>query len=307
MEGYGEEKGVSPRAIYELFNQLNSLQSDWAFTLHFSMLEIYNETIRDLLITPEKKGSFDRDKDESNKLDIRQTPEGNVVPGLTEVLVTDPTSVIELMAKANSNRAVGSHDMNEHSSRSHSILTIVCRGKSLRDGTTTFGKLNLIDLAGSERVSKTDASGDRLKEAQNINRSLSALGDVINALGNKKSTHVPYRNSKLTYLLQVNYNFFKIISIFSIFHIILLHFFQDSLGGNSKCLMFVNISPAVYNLGETICSLNFASRCRNVELGQAKKQSDEKSILPSKSSDNLSTPATRRIGTIGAAASALRK
>ena len=307
MEGYGEEKGVSPRAIYELFNQLNSLQSDWGFTLHFSMLEIYNETIRDLLITPEKKGSFDRDKDESNKLDIRQTPEGNVVPGLTEVLVTDPTSVIELMAKANSNRAVGSHDMNEHSSRSHSILTIVCRGKSLRDGTTTFGKLNLIDLAGSERVSKTDASGDRLKEAQNINRSLSALGDVINALGNKKSTHVPYRNSKLTYLLHVNYICFIIISIFSIFHTILLHFFQDSLGGNSKCLMFVNISPAVYNLGETICSLNFASRCRNVELGQAKKQSDEKSILPSKSSDNLSTPATRRIGTIGAAASALRK
>jgi kinesin family protein C2/C3 len=103
-------------------------------------------------------------------------------------------------------------------------------------------------LAGSERISKTDATGDRLKEAQNINRSLSALGDVISALGNKKSTHVPFRNSKLTFLL------------------------QDSLGGNSKVMMFVNISPVLYNVGETLCSLNFAQRCRNVELGQAKKQ-----------------------------------
>ena len=100
----------------------------------------------------------------------------------------------------------------------------------------------------TERISKTDATGDRLKEAQNINRSLSALGDVISALGNKKSTHVPFRNSKLTFLL------------------------QDSLGGNSKVMMFVNISPAIYNVSETLCSLNFATRCRNVELGQAKKQ-----------------------------------
>lgn len=108
--------------------------------------------------------------------------------------------------------------------------------------------MNLIDLAGSERVSKTDASGDRLKEAQNINKSLSALGDVVNALGDRKKGHVPYRNSKLTYLL------------------------QDSLSGNSKVLMFVNISPVNYNVSETVCSLTFASRCRNTELGQARKQ-----------------------------------
>lgn len=115
------------------------------------------------------------------------------------------------------------------------------------DHTVTVGKLNLIDLAGSERVSKTDATGIVLKEAQAINKSLSALGDVINALGNSRNTHVPYRNSKLTFLL------------------------QDSLSGNSKMLMFVNISPAHYNVGETVCSLNFASRCKSVELGQAKK------------------------------------
>jgi kinesin family protein C2/C3 len=111
--------------------------------------------------------------------------------------------VNDLMRQGKSNRAVGKHDMNEHSSRSHSIVTVTVRGQNRLDSATTFGKLHLIDLAGSERISKTDATGDRLKEAQNINKSLLALGDVINALGNKKSLHVPYRNSKLTFLLQV--------------------------------------------------------------------------------------------------------
>jgi kinesin family protein C2/C3 len=250
MEGSPGNIGVSPRAVNELFRVIDSTAEDWVYTVTFSTLEIYNETIRDLL-----ESGTDREK-----LDVRQTPQGNSVPGLTEIQVTSTEQVMSLMAQGQSNRAVGSHDMNEHSSRSHSILTLVCEGKCLRDGNTTYGKLHLIDLAGSERIGKTDASGDRLKEAQNINRSLSALGDVINALGNKKNSHVPYRNSKLTFLL------------------------QDSLGGNSKVLMFVNISPAIYNLGETVCSLNFAARCRNVELGSAKKQIDNGSSGDSNSS-----------------------
>jgi kinesin family protein C2/C3 len=211
----------------------------------FSMLEIYNETIRDLLVEPTIGGGV---REAATKLDIRQTPTGNEVTGLTKVVVCNSGDVLDLMSRGQSNRAVGAHDMNEHSSRSHSILTLTVSGVNNKDSSTTYGKLHLIDLAGSERVGKTDATGDRLKEAQNINRSLSALGDVINSLGGKKSSHIPYRNSKLTFLL------------------------QDSLGGNSKVMMFVNISPATYNVNESICSLNFALRCRNVELGQAKKQ-----------------------------------
>lgn len=243
MEGYGENTGVSPRAIQELLlrtstGEENPDRGTTVFTLTMSMLEIYNETVYDLLSDSNKK----------EKLDIRQTPDGNQAVGLVEVGITDMAKVAELMKAGQKNRAAGAHNMNEHSSRSHSIVTIQCRGKNMVDGSTTFGKLHLIDLAGSERVGKTDATGERLKEAQNINKSLSALGDVINALGNKKATHVPYRNSKLTFLL------------------------QDALGGNSKVLTFVNISPAIYNVGETVCSLNFASRCRSTELGQAKKQ-----------------------------------
>jgi kinesin family protein C2/C3 len=132
MEGYGANIGVSPRAINELFHQIEGVKESSTYSLSLSMLEIYNETIRDLL-----DSSKATNKD---KLDIRQTPEGNVVQGLTEIAITSYEQVRELMKQGQANRAVGSHDMNEHSSRSHSILTVTCRGMNKMDGSTTFGK-----------------------------------------------------------------------------------------------------------------------------------------------------------------------
>ena len=150
------------------------------------------------------------------------------------------------LATADSNRASACTNMNEHSSRSHMILCVYVQCTNLITGVVSRGKLNLVDLAGSERVNKSGAQGQAMKEAQNINKSLSALGDVIQARGAKQA-HVPFRNSTLTYLL------------------------QDSLSQDSKTLMFVCISPVLYNSEESFCSLNFASRVRAVELGKAAK------------------------------------
>merc|ERR1712190_655144 len=144
------------------------------------------------------------------------------------------------------NRATSTTDMNEQSSRSHSIVTVRTQC-TLKGSDTYIGKINLIDLAGSENVNKSGVTGQGMKEAQNINKSLSALGDVIGSLV-AKSGHVPYRNSKLTMML------------------------KDSLGGDSKTLMIVQSSPAQGNVTETLSSLNFASRARNVELGKAKQK-----------------------------------
>jgi len=200
------------------------------------MKEIYNERIRDLLT----------DKQPDEEFKIITGERGMVVKGLTSIPVETEEDVLNAMRRGNSNRSVGVTSMNEHSSRSHSLLSVEVEGENLIASIKYFGKLHLIDLAGSERLSKTGATGDRLKEAQAINKSLSALGNVIESL-QKKSNHVPYRNSKLTYLL------------------------QDSLGGHAKTLMFINVSPTSYDGEETNCSLTFATRVRKVELGTASK------------------------------------
>jgi len=162
-------------------------------------------------------------------------PHGNYVPGLVSLPVDNLQSVFKLIETADRNRSSSSTNMNEHSSRSHMILTATVVSQFLPTGAVTRGKLNLVDLAGSERITKSGATGQALKEAQNINKSLSALGDVIAARAAKQA-HVPFRNSTLTYLL------------------------QDSISQDSKTLMIVCISPVLYNSEETFCSLNFASR-----------------------------------------------
>ncbi|KAI4333368.1 hypothetical protein L6164_018192 [Bauhinia variegata] len=249
MEGTEEARGVNFRTLQKLFDIINERQKLCRYDVSVSVLEVYNEQIRDLLVSGNQPGMTAR------RLEIKQAGEGmHHVPGLIEAHVNNMTEVWEVLQTGSNARAVGSTNANEHSSRSHCIHCVMVKGENLLNGECTRSKLWLVDLAGSERVAKTEVQGERLKETQNINRSLSALGDVISALATK-SPHVPFRNSKLTHLL------------------------QDSLGGDSKTLMFVQISPNEHDLGETICSLNFASRVRGIELGPARRQLDSAELL----------------------------
>ncbi|XP_027911627.1 kinesin-like protein KIN-14R isoform X2 [Vigna unguiculata] len=240
MEGTQQNRGVNYRTLEHLFKVSKERSETFSYNISVSVLEVYNEQIRDLLATGQT----------SKRLEIKQASEGyHHVPGVVEAKIDSINEVWSVLQTGNNARAVGSNNVNEHSSRSHCMLCITVKAKNLLNGDCTKSKLWLVDLAGSERLAKTDAQGERLKEAQNINRSLSALGDVISALA-AKSSHIPYRNSKLTHLL------------------------QDSLGGDSKTLMFVQISPSDQDLGETLSSLNFATRVRGVELGPVKRQID---------------------------------
>uniref|UniRef100_A0A8W8KDR6 Kinesin-like protein n=1 Tax=Magallana gigas TaxID=29159 RepID=A0A8W8KDR6_MAGGI len=236
MEGNKDNPGINQRALAMLFKETEDRGQDWTYTITVSVMEIYNEMIRDLL-----------SGDPSYKMEVKMKSDGGLhVPGLCSEEVKSVEDVNQVFALGQKNRATATTNMNEHSSRSHALLTVQVLGVNKTTNVRTMGKLNLVDLAGSERVSKSGADGTRLKEAQNINKSLSCLGDVIHALRSKQS-HVPYRNSKLTYLL------------------------QDSLGGDSKTLMIVQIAPVEKNLGESVCSLNFAQRVRTVRTGSGKQ------------------------------------
>ncbi|XP_010528917.1 PREDICTED: kinesin-like protein KIN-14G [Tarenaya hassleriana] len=235
-----ESLGVNYRALTDLFLLSNQRKDTFSYNISVQMLEIYNEQVRDLLTTD----------GQNKRLEIRNSsPDGINVPDATIVPVSSTSDVIYLMNLGLKNRAVSSTAMNDRSSRSHSCLTVHVQGKDLTSGTILRGSMHLVDLAGSERVDKSEVTGDRLKEAQHINKSLSALGDVIASLA-QKNNHVPYRNSKLTQLL------------------------QDSLGGQAKTLMFVHISPELEALAETISTLKFAERVATVELGAARVNKD---------------------------------
>ncbi|XP_058383888.1 kinesin-like protein KIFC3 isoform X1 [Diceros bicornis minor] len=241
MEGTPENPGINQRALQLLFSEVQEKASDWEYTITVSAAEIYNEALRDLL-----------GQEPQEKLEIRLCPDGSgqlYVPGLTEFRVQSVDDINKVFEFGHTNRTTEFTNLNEHSSRSHALLIVTVRGVDCSTGLRTTGKLNLVDLAGSERVGKSGAEGSRLREAQHINKSLSALGDVIAALRSRQG-HVPFRNSKLTYLL------------------------QDSLSGDSKTLMVVQVSPVEKNTSETLYSLKFAERVRSVELGPGSRRAE---------------------------------
>ncbi|AES70665.2 kinesin heavy chain [Medicago truncatula] len=225
--------GVNYRALRDLFYISKERSDSIIYEVFVQMIEIYNEQVRDLLVNV-------RNTSQLNGLNV---PDAYLVP------VTCTRDVLYLMRIGQKNRTVGATALNERSSRSHSVLTVHVRGRELVSNSILRGCLHLVDLAGSERVDKSEAVGERLKEAQHINRSLSALGDVISALA-QKSPHIPYRNSKLTQVL------------------------QDSLGGHAKTLMFVHINPELNAIGETISTLKFAERVASIELGAAQSNKE---------------------------------
>ncbi|PNT75807.1 hypothetical protein BRADI_1g38040v3 [Brachypodium distachyon] len=234
-----KELGVNFRALNDLFIISHNRRDTIMYEVNVQMIEIYNEQIHDLL--------------GSNGILNASKLHGLAVPDATMRPVNSTADVIELMRTGLENRAVGATALNERSSRSHSVVTVHIQGVDLKSGATLHGALHLVDLAGSERVDRSAVTGDRLKEAQHINKSLSALGDVIFSLS-QKTAHIPYRNSKLTQVL------------------------QSSLGGHAKTLMFVQINPEVSSFSETLSTLRFAERVSGVELGAAKANKEGKDI-----------------------------
>ena len=223
-------KGIIPRIIEQIFASILTSPSNIEYTVRVSYMEIYMERIRDLLVP------------HNDNLPVHEEKSRGVyVKGLLEVYVSSVQEVYEVMRRGGQARAVAATNMNQESSRSHSIFVVTITQKNLETGSAKSGQLFLVDLAGSEKVGKTGASGQTLEEAKKINKSLSALGMVINALTDGKSTHIPYRDSKLTRIL------------------------QESLGGNSRTTLIINCSPSSYNDAETISTLRFGVRAKSIK------------------------------------------
>ncbi|RZC57059.1 hypothetical protein C5167_004362 [Papaver somniferum] len=240
--------GVNYRALNDLF-QISQNRSSFLYEVGVQMVEIYNEQMSQIFIIL----STCFLNEHTLGIWTSSQPNGLAVPDASMHPVNSTSDVLELMQIGLANRAVGSTALNERSSRSHSVLTVHVRGTDLETEATLRGSLHLVDLAGSERVDRSEVTGDRLREAQYINKSLSALGDVIFALS-QKNGHVPYRNSKLTQVL------------------------QSSLGGQAKTLMFVQLNPDADSYSETLSTLKFAERVSGVELGAAKSNKEGREV-----------------------------
>ncbi|ROV93085.1 hypothetical protein VSDG_07354 [Cytospora chrysosperma] len=233
--------GMIPRAtkmIYETVHKLK--EKSWTYTMEGSFVEVYNEELHDLLTST-------REAEGKRKLEVRHDEARKTTTVLNcKSVILESVDTVELMLnQAQNNRSVAATKANERSSRSHSVFILKLIGENSATGERCEGTLNLVDLAGSERLKHSGAEGDRMKETQNINKSLTCLGNVIDALG-RGSGHVPYRDSQLTWLL------------------------RNSLGGNSKTLMFVMVSPLEAHLKETLTSLRFATKVHNTHIGTAK-------------------------------------
>ena len=225
-----ESKGIIPRITGQIFNSIMQSDASLEFTVKVSYMEIYMEKIRDLLVPQNDNLPVHEDKQR-----------GVYVKGLHEFYVGSVDEVYQVLERGGQARAVAATNMNQESSRSHSIFVIEVTQKNVESGSARSGRLFLVDLAGSEKVGKTGASGQTLEEAKKINKSLSALGMVINALSDGKSSHIPYRDSKLTRIL------------------------QESLGGNSRTTLIINCSPSSYNDAETVSTLRFGERAKTIK------------------------------------------
>ncbi len=220
--------GMIPRATHMIYDTITKLrEKSWTYSMEGSFVEVYNEELHDLL----------GDGRGGKKLEVRhdEARKQTTVANCRSVALDSADRVEAMLRQAQGNRSVAATKANERSSRSHSVFILRLAGENSATGERCEGTLNLVDLAGSERLKHSQAEGERMRETQSINKSLACLGDVIEALG-RGSAHVPYRNSKLTHLLQY------------------------SLGGNSKTLMFVMVSPLEAHLKETITSLRFATK-----------------------------------------------
>merc|ERR1719401_677183 len=244
MQGLPEPRlwGIIPRSLSKVFEASRRMCAQgWAWSLEASFLEVYNESLRDLL--------RDAADGQSTPLAVQHSDLwGTVVANASRVPVDSMDQITRLMARAAKQRAVGATDMNSESSRSHSIFALYLRGTNERLGQQLHGALHLVDLAGSERLDKSGAEGDRLRETKNINRSLSSLADVFLAKAEGRS-HVPFRNSKLTHLM------------------------EPCLSGHGKTLMVVNVCSEESNAHESLCSLRFASQVNQCNTGGKAKRS----------------------------------